>query len=73
MALDRHRLTLEMLLKSLLLAAALTGSSSASHLSYEEETSLLRAGLPQVGLYQAIVNDRTRQAADSFIAGSDTE
>lgn len=48
----------DMLLPTLLIAASVAATASASHLDYHEETTLLRAGLPQIGLYRALVHQR---------------
>lgn len=46
----------------LLLTSSLTAASASSLLSHKEEQALLRDGLPQIGLYQALVADRDNGA-----------
>jgi len=63
--------SLPMLLPLLLVAAT---AASASHLSYQEETSLLRAGLPQIGLFKALTDERIGKEEiklEEFVAGNE--
>lgn len=56
---------------SLLLVAAT--AASASHLGYQEETNLLRGGIPQVGLFKALtkeaIGNLESAQLDEFVAG----